>query len=764
MRLLLVAVSFVVASLAASGCSSSSDEPSAPVIGAGVVSRIEISPRGALLVPAANSQTFSAKAFDAEGKEVSAAFTWTSNAPDVIAVDAAGTSTHATALKSTGSAIVTVEAGGMKSSVFAVAAEPAPNTVLLRDDQISALPRAIDPAAPFGPGFRYRVELVGPVSAAVGMMALSTGDKTVAGRIVAADGASITVEQVTLDEILPRLDIRQRIDLTTVSSGEPGVRAQALRSGLRPLAEKEFKIGPLECKVEGSLGALELTKKDIAVAPLEGLFYEVVWTDTERKIVVSGKPTVTFELEAKATGSLQGKVDCKARLRDYTIPLPGPIGIFLGAAVPLGLGFEVGAKAVLTDIGVNFKGSASANVSIGFQCTGSECVGITEADAEGTVTPRFIPPQLDLLDTRFEPSAQVYAWVKLEGGARFESTLRFEAIEAQGGVKLEGTLAGEKAQAKADDYASSYKASFALAAGPSGAAETFLKLVKVAVALLQFSKEIPIGASPAGKSLVASQQAFKAGDTVTFSLKLDPASVKFPVVGYNVESVRIYRKEGTSLILANEVLPQGEQVDFEIPWVATLDGEVGSSFVAFVKTKLVDPRLEVATSASGSLGEITQPTGVKFPALDSYSYVDPDGPGAQNTPVSISAFFYSSLPGGVIACTKQEVKPSSQYFEVQIYDPETGIAPGSHTYGAGAGKFRVFHRIISASPTCTTEGTPRIFQAGTLTVSGVTPAGYSGTFSVMESDGATTTGTFSTIPRCAKTEAEGKAFILKCTP
>jgi hypothetical protein len=761
MRLLLLAL-FLVASFMGSGCSSTGD-PSQPVLAAGTVARIEISPRGALLVPSANNETFSAKAFDANGQEIAAAFTWTSNAPEVIALEPAGASARATARIATGSALVTAEAGGVKTVVFAVAAEPLPGTVLLRDDQISALPKAIDPAAPFGPGFRYRVDLVSAVNAPVGAIALSTGTKTVAGRIVASDGSSITVEQLTLDEVLPRLDIRQRLDLTTVSSGDPSLGPKARAAGLRPLAEKEFKVGPLECKVEGSVGALELAKQDVALGPLSDLTYDVAWTDTQKKIVVTGKPVVNFELVVKATGQLEGKVDCKARLRDYTIPLPGPLGIFLGAAVPLGLGFEASAKAVITDVGVSFKGSVSANVSIGFDCQGNVCTGVTDAQADGNVTPRFIPPQLDLLDTRVEPEAQVYAWAKLEGGARFESTLRFEAIEAQAGFKVEGSLAGENAQAKADDYVSSYKAGFALAAGPSGAADTFLRLVKVAVNLLQFAKEIPLGASPAGTSLVASQDTFKTGENVKFALKLDPAKVKFPVVGYNVEAVRIYRKQAGSLVLANEVLPQGEQVDFEIPWVATVDGAVGTDFVAFVKTRLIDLRLEVGnTKAATGPGELILPNGEKLVVDDSVSSIDNDF-GSAGDVVVISEFYYSSVPDGVAVCTKKEQKANTKYVRITIYDlVSTGIVAGARPYKFDVNGFSASHQVLGAAPSCSSTAGSFI-QTGAMTITGAGPLGYSGTLTLTDEMGMKSTGTFNNVPSCRKTQAEAGAPFT-CVP
>lgn len=89
-------------------------------------------------------------------------------------------------------------------------------------------------------------------------------------------------------------------------------------------------------------------------------------------------------------------------------------------------------------------------------CISGACtaVNVNEGESSGNLTPKWIPPQFDLADTKFEPDAQVFAWATLEGGARFTTTLRAEAIEAQAGFKLGGSFAGDAAQAKLVDYSS----------------------------------------------------------------------------------------------------------------------------------------------------------------------------------------------------------------------------------------------------------------------------------------------------------------------
>src|SRR5690606_13299761 len=75
--------------------------------------------------------------------------------------------------------------------------------------------------------------------------------------------------------------------------------------------------------------------------------------------------------------------------------------------------------------------------------------------------------------------------------------------------------------------------------------------------------------------------------------------VDFPAVGYNVDAVRVYRITGQSLVLANEVTAVAGQTEFEIPWIATVDGTVTANFIAFVATKALPPlRLELAQATA----------------------------------------------------------------------------------------------------------------------------------------------------------------------
>lgn len=159
----------------------------------------------------------------------------------------------------------------------------------------------------------------------------------------------------------------------------------------------------------------------------------------------------------------------------------------------------------------------------------------------------------------------------------------------------------EQAQADDRDFAGSYGASFEASIGAGADFESFLEFVSVSVAELELRYEAELASSPRGTAKT-DRDAFAVGDDVRFTVTLEPDTVDFFGVGYNVRAVRIYRRTDGSLVLANEVAATAGQSEFEVPWVATVDGTIGDDFIAFVETELrSEPRIEVGDVTSSDL-------------------------------------------------------------------------------------------------------------------------------------------------------------------
>jgi hypothetical protein len=371
-------------------------------------------------------------------------------------------------------------------------------------------------------------------------------------------------------------------------------------------------VAGFECDAEGTAGSVGLAKKEVAPLGLDTLRYRVLWNSSHKLLRLSGQPGVQFEMEPEAKVALTGKVDCKLELADIPIPLPPSIGLFLGVGFPVGVGFTVEGELPVSGVSLNLKGQAQADVVVGFDCN-PDCTSLNRITPSGSITPTVNTPELAL--NRLDLTGQVYAWGNFEGGARWSTTLQFDAIEAQAGLKFATKVATEQAQAQSAESSGDYVLTFEAAAGPTEALGDFADLVGLILEQAKLETSVPLGRSPTA-SFSADKTSFKAGDDVKFQVDLNADEVQFPLQGYNVRSVRIYRKtlndDGSFvLVLANEQQATRDQTQFTIPWLATVDSGSNISFVAFVQTKLLtDLRWQVgqvgsvagaAASLSGSL-------------------------------------------------------------------------------------------------------------------------------------------------------------------
>jgi hypothetical protein len=281
-------------------------------------------------------------------------------------------------------------------------------------------------------------------------------------------------------------------------------------------------------------------------------------------------------------------VDCKLELADVPIPLPPSIGLFLGVGFPVGVGFTMEGALPVNGVALNLKGQAQADVVVGFDCNPG-CGSLNSITPTGSVTPTLTAPEFTA--NSLDLSGQVYAWGNFEGGARWSSTLQFDAIEAQAGLKFATKVATENAQAKDAASAGNYALTFEASAGPTEALDDFAGLVGLILDKAKLETSVPLGRSPMA-ALAIGKASFKAGDDVSFQVDLNADEVLFPLQGYNVQTVRIYRKtvadDGSYvLVLANEQRASSGQTQFTIPWLATVDSGSNISFVAFVQTKLL---------------------------------------------------------------------------------------------------------------------------------------------------------------------------------
>lgn len=712
MRSYAVACLSVVLLLALSSCTAPAPEEPTPT-------SILITPAGVLLTPDLPSQTLSAVVLDQHGEVMDLSVEWSSSAPDAVQVSGAG---GVTAVVAAGSATITASAGTASAQVAAIAAVPAAGTVLVSDADVLTGPTPVDPSQTFGEGALYTVtlNLANVATPDIGAHLLATGAAPVAGRVVDVAGNTVTLEIVPLEELFVELDIDQSLDLSTaplLEEAGSGLTVERLPDGswrahgaittgesLTPQAE--FEVGNLECESDFNFAELDVLNVDVSFTP--ALSFDVAFSSTQKKVVLNGRPKVVATLEPVIKAGLQGSVECDLTIANIQIPLPGPIGLFLGVVVPVGVGFELQGSVPLADFGYHFEGEVGAELRMGFDCDPT-CEPVTVLDPHVTGSHRPLLPN-DLLGLKLESSLFAYLFAGLEAGVRFSPKLRIEVAKGKVGLQLEGKFASEDTQFADTGFAAEYGLDFVATIGAGKDIDAFFDLISVNLAELAFTLTGNIATSPKASSVSADVEAFSTGDTVTFTVTLDPASLDFPIVGYNITSMRVYNALSGSLVLANEETASAGQKDFEITWVASQDGEVADDFVVFVTTKLL-PELRL------ELGEASDPGGGGTATLNFSTLFERD--------------FSQELPNWEE--TLEETRSLTGQYSLNVLSRSANailfeVVSGNVAYGEDVKEVTVEHGKLGNEANCTySETTEFTYQAsGNLSV----PAGTPGTYRV----------------------------------
>ena len=597
------------------------------------VTRLEISPGGLLLTNVGDSKQLSVIAFDSNGNMLSVTATWESSQPEIVTIDQTGI---ATARVTEGSSQIVARVGSIRSApVVVVAATLVSEAVTVNDEQIMGEIEPLDETTAFGAGFRYTVTLQN-ITPTVGQVLVASESVPLVGRVVAVTGNVVTLEVIPLDEVVTGLELEDSIldmsraplqflpeveEAFNITPNDDGSYHFTLEQESIRAQATEFDVGPFACEAEDIPVNVDFAKAEFTLIP--NLSLDKAWNSSLKKLVVTGTPTVSYNLKPLLSVALTGKVGCKLTLAEPKIPLPGFLGFFLGGVIPIGVGFELEGKFPVAGAGVEVGGQLSAEVAGGFICVGNaECSFPRTFEQKGTA-PKVTPvlPQTPV-GVKFEATANVFVFAGLEAGITSQKFIkvlgstfgpgkiyRLALLEAKGGLKLEGKFASEETQLADETFSANYALSFEAGISAGKSVTKFVELVKLTPLSLEFKlASVPLGTSPQLVSVTLDQEQFEAGDNVTFTVNLAPASLEF-LGSHNVDAVRIYRVEEGVLVLANETNAAPGQQNVSIPWVASVDSSVGMRFVAFVQTNFFpDLRLELGALELGGTrfeGEIT---------------------------------------------------------------------------------------------------------------------------------------------------------------
>ncbi len=600
--------------------------------------RLEVTPAALLLTASGQRQQFQVRAFDAAGAEVRADVVWKSSRPEQVSSSANGLVEAQVAL---GASQISVEtADGVRSPpVLVSVAQPAPGVVLLEDAQVVGEATLVDPAAENDSDNAYEVVLSGIAVPAPGTLLLGREGKTVGGEVLAAraEGGAVRVQlrTVPIATLMQSAQIHEELDFTGlvpefpaeltaeydiakvddefVFTPKPGLAAAAAGVAGRKKANAltEFKLGPYKCDFATPELPVSLSQPAQFSMKFEPKYQIDFDRDTGLQKLILRADTA-FKTKANLTLSAGGvlNLDCQAPLYTRLMPLPGYVGLILAGEVKAGLGFELEGNLTIPLLGVELTSETKGPLEMGLDCAAGECRVVRNYDPVNTNKLRFITP--DNANIRTEVFLFGYGFAKLKAGATLLEKLRMDLVTARSGLKLEGSFAPPTSQlAPADsDYKSDYKLSLLTdivagslnKAGDSAFRKLLLKLGIFKFNLLKFQTSVPLATSPKGTA-TRDKETFADGDTLAFTVTLDPATIQFPFVGYNVAKVRIMRSvPGQPAKEVASVAASDGQTKFDLSWVVEgTFGQVEAEFFAFVETRLPTPfDLELAKVGAAS--------------------------------------------------------------------------------------------------------------------------------------------------------------------
>lgn len=485
------------------------------------IARIEISPGFLTLSEEVPEKKLGVNFLDEDGNKITlkSEASWTSSNPEIVSVDGQGI---VRGMGVVGSSVVFAEVDGIKSEPITILfVDLAHGAVALADSQFIEYPSVYGAIGEkISLGDQLRVAVDPNTDLQLGDIVLSSEELPVGGRIVEitrkSDRHILILELVKVSEMYASVRLNHSIsleklkpeisptvsdyysfqvkgsqtlfELKSYAKSAKGVfyddRVRQLQSSVvEPFSQSGEKNNFFICNTDKSTGipfSVNLLPSSILLS--QDLVFNLNYDQINgglQKMSVRGNVGVTFEAEISMELQLGGSfLTCEAELLEIPLPISGPLSLFFGGAVPLGVAFEMGGEANFANIGAQVKTTANSEVEVGFICpaTGSDCQTISEAVAD--VRSDFdweIPSEYQM---RIEPYVEGSGFARLALGSRlFQKRLRWNALIAKYGARVTSSFARTIDQIRDQDYRSGYELSRFTALGPDGDASEFLRKV-----------------------------------------------------------------------------------------------------------------------------------------------------------------------------------------------------------------------------------------------------------------------------------------------
>jgi hypothetical protein len=589
--------------------------PASLTVAVAVVGRVLIDKPSVLLAAVGQSAPLSAQVLDPQGGPSFGNVTWTSSAPDKVSVDASG---RLVAL-AIGSAQVFAQAAGVRSApTLVIVAQPQAGALLVTDAQVVSVgpPLRLAAGAVPGVGTEYEVTLRGVAAPAVGTLLIAAEMAPVAGKVVATRqgpaGLVVTLALVPLYQLFSDYDIRLNIDLSAFNFEAAPARAAAA------VTKATLASTPVWTPELGKL-ALAATRSRTFFAPFQAWDCDAsiagqlasrtieLTLDNQLHLVLEDRPGFTrhtLEGSAEVRGkaglglkvgfSATGSCEAQGRLK---VPIGGVFSMLVMPAVRFGLGAALNGEITLVQGDLSVEGSVGFRTELGWECggLGAACRALKDIRLiDSFKTTSKIPSARDM---QAKISGQFYVLARLDASFLFGS-VDAKIVEARIGPKQSFDMAFEDDQVARLGYASSYALTLDLVVEPGAALKDAIKSVigdDATSVRLELARSTPISESPKG-TLSVSALRVRPGAPLDFTVELDPATVAYWVIGYNVAGVDLYRRAlGEAAFTHWKFMDLIASNRATYRWVP-VEADAGSyEFAALVKTKLEPmPLLEVS--------------------------------------------------------------------------------------------------------------------------------------------------------------------------
>ena len=627
----------LLALLAACGGGSDSDSP-------GSLARLEVTPASVVLSASGRSVPLTVRGFDANGVEIAnVKATFVSSRPSEISVDASGA---VSAPGQLGSALVVASVGDVVASpVSVIALKLAPGVTTLSDAQILTAPTLLDAGVGIMPMLRATVD--GSVSLPRGSLMLGTGQTALAGRVVSTRTIGslqeIDVEVTPIETLVSDMSLNLQfspnqllfvptnpapVGQSVQTNQSKAQRAVPLASSGNPLV-RNFNLGRFECKAEIDPSIIT-GEFEASIAPPNigfSLIRNVVAGRT-----VSGEAIAAGSFEAKGKAifrmgaAVTSSVACSTTFGRLTVPVFGLASLIIAPSIPLRLDTEVALAVSAAAFTFGVEGTSTANLQLGLRWTEAGTEPVKTFDVANDFKRTVVLPTEAGIRAKATMFIGPGSGLDLSvGNVGILSLSRLELVKVQAGPEFEIKLGTLYDAANDPLYTTEYDLKLKLAATPGDSIAQAVRAFTGSERSLDMSAklETSIARSPQSTEIKVDAANFSAGTTLNFSLRLDPRNLVFPITGYNVSEVRIYRLVNlvnTSAQLIATARPGRDgQLDFSATWTAPDAGDVVDSltgkpnFYAFLVDNTFSPVSSLFPLELGPVAPTSRAIGTNLP-------------------------------------------------------------------------------------------------------------------------------------------------------